>query len=207
MDVKVSVVVPVHNPGDSADACIRSVLEQTMAPDEYEVIFADDGSDDGIQQRLDAVAAVRSNVRVLHLTPTGSPMRGRNVGLVVARGEYVYLMGQTDRLERTALEKMYERAVETEADILIGRLVNDQGPPSAVFDANCERADIIKDRLLSLLTPHKLFRKAFLDAEALNFPDPGGRLAEQAFVIHAYLRAKVVIILADHVCCHVEEQP
>jgi glycosyltransferase involved in cell wall biosynthesis len=207
MDVKVSVVVPVHNPGDSADACIRSVLEQSMAPDEYEVIFADDGSDDGIQQRLDAVAAVRSNVRVLHMTPTGSPMRGRNVALVVARGEYVYLMGQTDRLERTALERMYERAVETEADILIGRLVNDQGPPSTVFDANCERADIIKNRLLSLLTPHKLFRRAFLDAEALNFADPGGRLAEQAFVIRAYLRAKVVAILADQVCCHIEEQP
>ena len=56
-------------------------------------------------------------------------MRGRNVGLVVARGEYVYLMGQTDRLERTALERMYERAVETEADILIGRLVSDRRPP------------------------------------------------------------------------------
>ncbi|SNT42375.1 Glycosyl transferase family 2 [Streptosporangium subroseum] len=207
MNVKVSVVVPVHNPGDGADTCIRSVLEQSMASDEYEVIFADDGSDDGIQQRLDAVAAVRSNVRVLHLTPTGSPMRGRNVALVVARGEYVYMMGQTDRLERTALEKMYERAVETEADILIGRLVNDQAPPSTIFDANRERADIVKDRLLSLLTPHKLFRRAFLDAEALNFADPGGRLAEQAFVVRAYLRAKVITILADQVCCHVEEQP
>ncbi|WP_081937451.1 glycosyltransferase family 2 protein [Streptosporangium roseum] len=207
MDVKVSVVVPVHNPGDSADACIRSVLEQSMPSEEYEVIFADDGSDDGIQQRLDSVAAVRPNVRVLHLGPDGSPMRARNIGMAIAKGEYVYLMGQTDRLERTALERMYERAVETDADILIGRLVNDQGPPSTVFDGNRERADLFRDRLLSLLTPHKLYRKTFLDAEVLSFADPGGRLAEQAFAIRAYLRAKVIAILADRVCCHVDERP
>ncbi|ACZ91161.1 glycosyltransferase family 2 protein [Streptosporangium roseum] len=207
MDVKVSVVVPVHNPGDSADACIRSVLEQSMPSEEYEVIFADDGSDDGIQQRLDAVAAVRPNVRVLHLGPDGSPMRARNIGMAIAKGEYVYLMEQTDRLERVALERMYERAVATDADILIGRLVNDQGPPSTVFDGNRERADLFRDRLLSLLTPHKLYRKTFLDAEVLSFADPGGRLAEQAFAIRAYLRAKVVAILADQVCCHVDERP
>ncbi|MER5626530.1 glycosyltransferase family 2 protein [Streptosporangium sp. NPDC002544] len=207
MDVKVSVVVPVHNPGDGADACIRSVLEQSMASEDYEVIFADDGSDDGIQQRLDAVAAVRSNVKVLHLERTGSPMRGRNVALMVARGEYVYMLGQTDRLERMALELMYRRAVETEADILIGRLVDDQKPPSPVFDVNRERADVVKDRLLTLLTPHKLFRRAFLDDEALNFSDPGGRLAEQAFVVRAYLRAKIIVVMADQVCCHVAERP
>ncbi|MET8052312.1 MULTISPECIES: glycosyltransferase family 2 protein [unclassified Streptosporangium] len=206
MDVKVSVVVPVHNPGDGADACIRSVLEQSMASEDYEVIFADDGSDDGIQQRLDAVAAVRSNVKVLHLERTGSPMRGRNVALMVARGEYVYMLGQTDRLERMALELMYRRAVETEADILIGRLVDDQKPPSPVFDVNRERADVVKDRLLTLLTPHKLFRRAFLDDEALNFSDPGGRLAEQAFVVRAYLRAKIIVVMADQVCCHVAER-
>ncbi|MGV9779038.1 glycosyltransferase family 2 protein [Streptosporangium sp. NPDC003464] len=208
MDVKVSVVVPVHNPGDTADACIRSLLEQSMPSEEYEVIFADGGSDDGIQQRLDSVAAVRPNVRVLHLGPDGSPARARNVGMAIAKGEYVYLMDQTDRLERGALRRMYERAVETDADILVGRLVSDQGPPpSTVFDGNRERADIFRDRLLSLLTPHKLYRRTFLDAEALTFADSGGRLAEQAFALRAYLRAKVVATLADQVCCHVEERP
>ncbi len=47
MGVKVSVIVSVHNPGDSADPCIRSTLEQTLPADEYEVIFVDDGSTDG----------------------------------------------------------------------------------------------------------------------------------------------------------------
>jgi len=206
MGVKVSVIVNVHNPGNAADACIRSTLEQTLPADDYEVIFVDDGSTDGIAERLDTVAAVRRNVRVLHLPHTGSPMRGRNVGLASARGDYVYLLDQHDRLTREALERMHERAVETDADVLVGRLVRDGGAPMTAFDRNKARADILRDRLLNLLTPHKLYRRAFLEEHELGFAVPGGSIAEQAFVVRTYLRAKIVAVLADHICCHLGER-
>jgi glycosyltransferase involved in cell wall biosynthesis len=206
MGVKVSVIVNVHNPGNSADACIRSTLEQTLPADEYEVIFVDDGSTDGIAERLDTVAAVRRNVRVLHLPHTGSAMRGRNVGIASARGDYVYLLDQHDRLERRALERMHERAVETDADVLVGRLVRDGGPPMTAFGRNKARADILRDRLLTLLTPHKLYRRAFLEEHQLGFAVPGGTIAEQAFVVRGYLQAKVIAVLADQVCCHLGER-
>ncbi|MBB5080858.1 glycosyltransferase family 2 protein [Nonomuraea endophytica] len=206
MAMKVSVIVSVHNPGAGADPCIRSVLEQTLPPEAYEVIFVDDGSTDGIAERLDTVAAVRRNVRVLHLPHTGSPMRGRNIGLAAAKGEFVYFLDQRDRLERTALEHMYARAGETDADVLVGRLVRDSGPPLTAFEASTARADILRDRLLSLLTPHKLFRRAFLEKHRLGFAVPGGRMAEQAFVVRAYLLAKVVAVMADQVCCHLGER-
>src|SRR5690606_41525348 len=102
MGVKVSVIVSVHNPGDSADPCSRATLEQTLPADEYEVIFVDDGSTDGIAERLDTIAAVRRNVRVLHLPHTGSPMRGRNVGIAAGKGDHVFLLGQQDPPARAA---------------------------------------------------------------------------------------------------------
>ncbi|GGK68695.1 hypothetical protein Sme01_13970 [Sphaerisporangium melleum] len=210
MGVKVSVVVPVSEPGtddDAFDACVRSLLEQTMPSDEYELIFADDGSGDGTRERLDAVAAVRPNVRVLHLEPTGTPTRGRNVGLAVARGEYVFLLGQRDRLERVALEVMYRAAAHTDADVLVGRLVQGDNPPPRAFARNVERADVLRDRLLTVPTAHKLFRKTFLDAREIRFPEVEPELSEQAFVLKAYLTAKVTTILADQVCCHVGAEP
>ncbi|HUR05774.1 MAG TPA: glycosyltransferase family 2 protein, partial [Nonomuraea sp.] len=200
------MIVSVHNPGSRADSCIRSVLEQSMPADDYEVIFVDDGSMDGIAERLDTVAAVRRNVRVLHLPHTGSPMRGRNVGMAAAKGDYIYLMEQGDRLERDALLSMYERAVETDADVLVGRLVRDTGPPVTGFVRNRGRADLLRDRLLSLLTPHKLYRRAFLEEHELGFAVPGGQVAEQAFSVRAYLQAKVVAVLADQICCHIGER-
>ena len=204
MGVKVSVIVSIHNPAESADACLRSVLEQTLPAESYEVIFVDDGSTDGTAQRLDTVAAGRRNVRVLHLPRSGSPMRGRNLGIAAARGTYLYLMGQSDRLERDALAHMYAKAVETDADVLVGRLVRG-GAPLSAFQAGQARADIMRDRLLSLLTPHKLYRRAFLAEHALTFAVPGGRVAEQAFALQAYLLAKVIAITAEQVCCHLGE--
>ncbi|WP_248961621.1 glycosyltransferase family 2 protein [Sphaerisporangium perillae] len=203
-------MVPVAEPGpddDAFDACVRSLLEQTMPSDEYEVIFADDRSGDGTRERLDAVAAVRPNIRVLHLEHTGSPARGRNVGLAVARGEYVYLLGQRDRLERVALEAMYRTAVETDADVLIGRLVHGDSPPPRAFARNRERADVFGDRLLGVPTAHKLFRRAFLDSREIRFADIEPELSEQAFVVKAYLTAKVIAVLADQICCHVGPEP
>ncbi|TMR97581.1 glycosyltransferase family 2 protein [Nonomuraea basaltis] len=207
MVVKVSVIVNVHNPGDTADACIRSALEQTMPAADYEVILVDDGSTDGIAERLDTIAANRDNARTLHLPHTGSPMHGRNVGLTAATGDYVFFLDQGDRLERDALARMHERAVETDADVLIGRLARDHGPPLIAFARSTARADILRDRLLSLLRPQQLYRRAFLVEHELGFAVPGGRLAEQAFVMRAYLQAKVIAVLADHVCCHLGERP
>ncbi|GIH77296.1 hypothetical protein Plo01_37250 [Planobispora longispora] len=199
--------MPVHNPGDTADACLRTVVEQSMPPQDYEVIFADDGSDDGIEERLDAIAGTHPNVRVLHLKHIGSPMRGRNAALEIATGEYVYLLDQADHLERTALERMYRRAVETGADVLVGPLSIGTGPPPVVFGKDREHADVLGDRLLSLLTPHKLYRRAFLAAEGLAFPGSGGILAEQAFALRTYLRAAAVTVMAGPVCCHVGRRP
>ncbi|WP_084773901.1 glycosyltransferase family 2 protein [Nonomuraea candida] len=207
MGVKVSVIVNVHNPGDTADACIRSALEQTMPADQYEVIFVDDGSTDGTAERLDTIAALRGNVRALHLPHTGSPMRGRNVGLAAAAGDYVYFLDPGDRLERDAIERMHDRAVETDADVLIGRLVRDYGPPMTAFARSTARADVLRDRLLTLLVPQQLYRRAFLEEHELGFAVPGGRMGEQAFVMRAYLHAKVIAVLAEHLCCHLGERP
>src|SRR5690606_7149397 len=59
------------------------------------------------------------------------------------------------------------------------------------------------DHLLGLLTPHKLFRRTFVESQWLSFPDLPGELSEHAFVLRAYLAAKVIAVLADRLCCHV----
>ncbi|MEO3793530.1 glycosyltransferase family A protein [Nonomuraea sp. B10E15] len=207
MGVKVSVIVVVCNPGDTADACIRSALEQTMPADDYEVIFVDDGSSDGIGERLDTIASARPNVRALHLPHTGTPMRGRNVGLAAATGDYVYFLDQGDRLERDAIARMHDRAMETDADVLIGRLVRDYGSPMAAFERSTARADVLRDKLLTLLLPQQLYRRTFLEQHELGFPVPGGLMGEQAFVMRAYLHAKSIAVLAEHVCCHLGRRP
>ena len=108
MPVKVSVVVPVYNPGAHIEECVASLLRQSLPPDAYEVIFVDDGSTDGTGERLDELAAADPRVRVFHQENSGWSGRPRNVGIDAARGEYVMFVDNDDHLGDEALERMYD---------------------------------------------------------------------------------------------------
>src|ERR1044071_9409944 len=87
MPVKVSVVVPVYNPGVYIEDCIASLKRQSLPPDEFEVVFVDDGSTDGTPARLDELAAEDTRVHVIHQENSGWSGKPRNVGIEAARGE------------------------------------------------------------------------------------------------------------------------
>src|SRR5690348_3643684 len=117
--LKVSVVVPVYNTGPHIEALVDSLVGQTLPQDEFEVIFADDGSTDATPARLDELAAQRPNMSVIHLPNSGWPGRPRNVGTDAARGEYVLYVDHDDWLGREALRRMTDYARENGSDIVI----------------------------------------------------------------------------------------
>src|SRR5215213_10627393 len=117
---KVSVIVPVYNPAADIDDCIASLLDQSLPASDYEAIFVDDGSTDATPARLDELAAEHANVRVEHIPNSGWPGRPRNVGIELARGDFVYFVDHDDWLGREALERLYATATVDEADIVIG---------------------------------------------------------------------------------------
>src|SRR3954452_11993867 len=135
--VRVSVVVPVHDPGPRIERCIESILGQSLPPDAYEAIFVDDGSTDGTGERLDALAGKHANVRVEHIPNSGWPGRPRNVGTDLARGDYVYYVDNDDWLEPEALERLHATAVRDDADIVVGKVVgHGKEVPRNLFRAN-----------------------------------------------------------------------
>jgi glycosyltransferase involved in cell wall biosynthesis len=201
--LKVSAIVPVYNPGPHIDDCIRTLVAQSLPRDAYEVIFVDDGSTDGTGERLDALAAEHPHVRVEHIPNSGWPGRPRNVGIEMARGEYVYFVDNDDWLGEQALARLHKRAVATGADVVVGKVVgHGRRIPRMIFARNRDDVSLDWPPLLSMLTPHKLFRKALLDEHGIRYPEGPRRLEDHPFVVHAYLHAQRVAILADYACYH-----
>jgi glycosyltransferase involved in cell wall biosynthesis len=199
--MKVSVVIPVFNTGQELRHCAQSVLSQTL--DDYEVIFADDGSSDGTEKRLDELAAAHDRVSVIHLPASGGPGGPRNAGVAAARGEYVYFLDDDDRLGAEALERMYAMARRNDADIVIGKMVgHGRTVPRIMFRTSRDRADVMGDALLGILTAHKLFRRSFLEEHRIRFAEGPVRLEDHRFVLEAYFRAATISVVADYPCCH-----
>lgn len=199
--VRVSVIVPIFNPGQGFDELIASLDRQTMDAGEFEVILCDDGSDQSTRDRLDQVAAARAHVRVLNLPHTGWPGTPRNHGIEAARGRYVFFSDQDDRLFDAALEQLCDYADRHGSDVVVGKVVGvGRRIPRAIFRRDVPHAELGKDPLLELLTPHKLFRTSFLRANDIRFPDGRVRLEDHLFVMEAYFRADVISILASRPC-------
>lgn len=112
---RVSVVVPVYNVEAYLEACLDSVLGQTLS--DIEVICVNDGSPDGSMEILRRYALQDARVCVLS-QENGGLSSARNAGVRHASGEYLYFMDSDDILEPNALELAYGRASRDALDVL-----------------------------------------------------------------------------------------
>jgi len=201
MPVKVSVIVPVYNPGPYIEDCVASLLRQSLPADEYEVIFVDDGSTDETPARLDQLAAEEPRIQVIHQENSGWSGKPRNVGIEASQGEFVMFVDNDDYLGDEALERMYDYGVANGADVIVGKMAGKGRPvPVELFRHNHPKASVENAPLIDSLTPHKMLRRAFLDRIGLRFPEGRRRLEDHVFVSEAYLRADNVSVLSDYVC-------
>lgn len=115
---QVSVIIPIYGVEQFIVRCAESLMRQTLPGVEY--IFVDDASKDGSVSRLREVLEKypERNVTVLaHDVNKGLPA-AHNTGLAAATGDYIFHCDSDDFLEPDALETLYRKAVEEEADIV-----------------------------------------------------------------------------------------
>lgn len=196
--VKVSVIVPVYNTGKYVDECAPSLLGQSLPADEYEVIYVDDGSTDDTLSRLEKIAAAHPNVQVHTQPNSGWPGAPRNLGMRHAKGEYVQFVDHDDTLGPEALQRLYEHAKRNDADVVLGKMSSTMVRPRRLFRHTVDACTIENDELMQSMSPHKMFRRAFVEEHGLRFPEGPWILEDLAFVSAAYLKAERISILADY---------
>ena len=199
---KVSVVVPVYNPGPNIDGLVSSLDAQSLSPDELEVVFVDDGSTDGTYERLLEVASTRPHVVVTTIANSGWPGRPRNVGTDLAHGKYVFYADHDDEFFPEALERMYAMATANGSDVVYGKVVRMglQTPYWELAKADKDRADLVEDHLLVSRSTHKLFRREFLVDNHIRFLEGRVRLEDHHFMGQVLACRPVVSILASEPC-------
>lgn len=124
---KISVIVPVWNPGPSISRCVESLRSQTLG--DIELIFVDDRGTDGAMEVVRAAAAEDPRIRIITNVENMGPGVSRNAGIEAARGEYLSFVDADDYIDTDFLEVLYNKGKADDFDIVKGNLVceNEEG--------------------------------------------------------------------------------
>lgn len=187
--IKLSIIVPVYNVENYLCKCIDSILNQNFK--DFEVILVDDGSIDRSGKICDIYANKDNRVKVIHKN-NGGLSSARNMGLDVAKGEYIGFVDSDDWIEPDMYERMYNEIIKTNSDIIVCNF-------KKVFK-NVEESYIYRNKSLDLnniealnelynikyiynLAWNKIYKKSLFD----NLRYKEGFIYEDEFIIHHLL--------------------
>lgn len=114
---KISVIIPIYNVASYLDECLNSVADQTFR--DIEIIAVNDGSTDNSLDIIEAHRKKDNRIIIINKQNEGV-MLARKSGVEIAAGEYIYYLDGDDYMESDALDAMYCKAKETNADIVVG---------------------------------------------------------------------------------------
>ena len=113
MNPLVSIIVPIYNVEQYLQNCLNSILGQTYG--NLEIILVDDGSLDNCSTICDDYKDKDSRVVVIH-KKNGGISDARNVGVGMAKGEFLMFVDADDWVEPTYCEKAVEAAINCNCD-------------------------------------------------------------------------------------------
>lgn len=117
--MKISVIIPVYNVEKHLNACINSVLGQTFM--DYELILVNDGSTDASLTIMQSYAVADERIKIISQGNKGVSA-ARNIGLSAARGDYILYVDSDDTILPNTLERLWNHAQKTDADIVLGNV-------------------------------------------------------------------------------------
>lgn len=173
----ISIVIPIYNVEKYLRKALDSVLAQTFK--DYEAIMINDGSTDKSYEIAKEYADKYENFYLVSKENEGLGAT-RNVGIKMAKGEYIAFLDSDDYLYPTYLEVLYNNAKRTGADISCCNFTyvfNKSGwkfympfaAKSGVFSGEAVLKMLIMDVQIHYFSWNKLFKRSLFTDNDVTF--------------------------------------
>ncbi|MGN0070086.1 MAG: glycosyltransferase family 2 protein [Prevotella sp.] len=169
----ISIIVPIYNMECLMRRCVDSLLAQTFK--DFELLLVDDGSTDGSPAICDEYVLKDKRVCTFH-KPNGGLSDARNYGLARARGTYSIFADPDDWVDPEGLDLLYEKAVETDADVVMSDVwMNDKYRQTykSLAPEKMDSRSVLKEMICGSIpcyTCNKLIRTALYKRFGLQYP-------------------------------------
>ena len=211
-----SIIVTAYNIEGYIEQCLDSVAAQTLS--DVEVLVVDDGSTDSTPQKI--VAFCDADPRFLPvLLPENSPggvATAANAGMDRATAQWVGFVDGDDYVDPAMFERLLGAAAGCDADLAMcdyQEVVDGSGERRDPADAHrwaelaasCYQLDVQarKQFLRFIAVPwRKLYRRSFLEDNAIRFPVTDGFYEDNPFHWFAVISARSMAVVPEVLCYH-----
>ena len=203
MKITISAIIPIYNVSNYIEKCTRSLMEQTFK--DVEFIFVDDCSPDNsieiLQTTIEDYPDRIPYIKIIHNTRNLGLAATRFIGFKESRGSYIWHCDSDDWVEKEMLQKMYDKAIAEDADIVCCEAMKEYQGYSTLCEYNYDKETLENGLLnLSLSEVHiaiwnKLIRKELYTKYDISFYEGINMGEDSALTIRLrYYSKKTVII-------------
>jgi len=163
----ISVIIPIYNNQKYLKKCLDSILNQTYK--NLEIICIDDCSSDSSYEILQDYKKRDSRLKIIKNNENFGAGKTKNLGLELAKGEYVFFIDSDDYIELNTLGILVNRALEIDADFIGYNLVRLN---ESTLEESFSKAENFNDKYFqSMSACTKLYKRLFLLKNKIKF-DP-----------------------------------
>ena len=143
---KVSIIVPVHNTEKYLQACVNSLVGQTLA--DIEIVLVENCSTDNSLALCHELANADTRIKVISIDKADLST-ARNEGVKVATGEYIGFVDSDDTVLPEMCKELYNLAVEHDLGLVCFSL-------HKVYDNRADKYPYSNDGEIRILTPKEM---------------------------------------------------
>lgn len=174
-----SVIVPCYNGEKFIGRCLESLVNQTLQ--DIEIIVINDGSTDNSQDIIDSYANKYHNIKAYKI-PNSGIADARNFGVSKVETPYFGFLDCDDYTDVTMFEKMYNKAIETNAQVVVSNFYWVKGKKKKLEKEGPYNTG--KDMLIHLFAVlwNKIYDTEFVRSTNIKFPS--GNRYEDAYFLY-----------------------
>ena len=203
-EYNLSAIVLIYNGGELLRDCLNSLVNQTL--EGVEIILINDKSTDDSLNVCKEFASQYDNIRIIDKQENHGLATSANMGIKIAKGEYVIFVDNDDIVPCDAYEKLFNNAKKVNADISIGQ-------PNLLYGNyqtemhDVERKVLEEERIIDNISEfpllfndafywNKIIKKSLLVDNEINFPK-GMIYADRKFCHMAFIHANKISTISD----------
>lgn len=198
---KVSVVIPVYNTEKYLRACLSSLVNQTYS--NIEIIIINDGSSD--DSGLICEEYSKSDERITFIDKDNEGVSvARNIGITLAKGEWIHFLDSDDFLDLDAFEKLINIASNTNCDVIqfglrrfrAGNIVGENKPSNYREYQNLELF-LRENELKPVAAWLHFIKSSIIKNNKIRFNEKLKHNEDMLFVYSFYCHSKKIVVIND----------